>query len=139
MIATLRYVYRVDIHYFNDGVIDRTVFDTLATAGSIAFGLIDHADLTQIINCLALAKMDTGSASDTLRNYDYVWHLTAFQDVRNSWMEDAAFLAAPMALITVAAPVAISPPAQTLSLDVLPVSLSMTMFPFLPMVSPAVV
>ena len=125
--------------HLNDGVIDGTVFDAFATAGRVAFGLIDHTDLIEIIDRPARTKMDTGSASDTLRNYDYVWHMTAFQDVRNSWMEDAAFLAAPMALITVAAPVAISPPAQTLSLDVLPVSLSMTMLPFLPMVSPAVV
>jgi hypothetical protein len=61
------------------------------------------------------------------------------QDIRNSWIEAAAFLPAPMAAITVAAPVAISPPAHTLSLDVLPVALSMTILPFLPMVKPVVV
>ena len=44
-----------------------------------------------------------------------------------------------MAAITVAAPVAISPPAHTLSLEVFPVAPSTTMFPFLPMVKPVVV
>ena len=127
------------LRHFNDGVIDGTILDALAAAGIIAFGWIDHTDLIQIIDCLARTKMDTGSASDTLLNYDYVCHMTTFQDIRNSWIEAAAFLPRPWQLITVAAPVAISPPAQTLSLDVLPVALSMTMFPFLPMVSPGVV
>ena len=54
-------------------------------------------------------------------------------------MSLAAFLPAPIALITVAAPVTTSPPAQMASREVLPVSSSATMFPFLPTSSPGVV
>jgi len=136
-------VYLFGLLYFvgrlNDGVIDGTILDALAAAGIIAFGWIDYTDLIKIIDCLALTKMNTGSASDTLLNYDYVFHMTTFQDIKNSWIEAAALLPAPMAAITVAAPVAISPPAHTLSLDVFPVAKSVVMFPFLPMVNPAVV
>jgi hypothetical protein len=54
-------------------------------------------------------------------------------------MDLAAFRPAPMALMTVAAPVTTSPPAQIRSREVLPVASSATMFPFLPTARPGVV
>ena len=64
----------------NNGVVDGAIFNALATAGSIAFRLIDHTDLTQVIDCLTCTKMDAGSASDTLFHYDHVClHRTPFR------------------------------------------------------------
>jgi hypothetical protein len=56
-------------------------------------------------------------------------HSYCFPVVRYSWIARAAFLPAPIARITVAAPVTMSPPAHTLSRVVLPVSGSATMVP----------
>src|SRR5512146_2011632 len=130
------------LRLFDNGVVDGTIFGALAATGRITFCLIDHTDLIQIVDRFLLTKMNTGPTPNALFNYDYVWHIAAFQDItacliiskllkcfialesdhenyliyavlcKNSWIEDAAFLPAPMALITVAAPVAISPPAQ---------------------------
>jgi hypothetical protein len=73
----MKWKYRSDHHFmidrslcflrdFNDRVINGTIFDTLAAAGCIAFGRIDHTDLIQIIDCPAFTKMDTRSTPDTL-------------------------------------------------------------------------
>ena len=49
---------------------------------------------------------------------------TSYLLLRNSWIPFAAALPAPIARITVAAPVTASPPAYTPSFDVFPVSSS---------------
>src|SRR4030067_2217950 len=54
-------------------------------------------------------------------------------------MDAAAILPSPMALMTVAAPLAIAPPAQMLGLDVCPGSALVTIPPFLLISNPGVV
>src|SRR5665647_463563 len=58
-------------------------------------------------------------------------HCYLYKLLRYSWIERAALLPAPIACITVAAPVTISPPANTPRLLVIPVLSSATILPFL--------